>query len=1256
MPSLPRIGVEAVVDNMAGFNSAISQVESRIDRASSAIQKSAAGTGAFDKSLGSVERSLKDVGSAGESAAGGLAGLAEGFSAIAVAAIAGAAAIALAAVAFTGFLALGQRGEAMGGIIQSFAILEGKIGDSTAALQRMRDASRGTISDIELMKSANLGLIGAQGEFAKQLSDAIPKAMEVARLTAIATGQSFDVVYEKLIRGLKRLEPRLIDDTGIVIRRADAYEHYAAKINKSTDALTAQEKQIAVLQEFMLLAQPVLDEFGNLHETAAIKADRLNTTLTNMGDALAQVVQPAYAALIDGLQGVLNFFSSLLEQAMPYLDALSQMFADVFDGIFGSISNALGALNAGELVKGFFTGGAKIIGALAGGMAAAARATVIPVIKAIAKAIADFLSGFSPPPEGPLSTIDVGGANVMKAWLEGFLGVSLDPIAKVAGQVSDIMGTIGTASREFVEARLKALDDALAPFQNRLALVKAQFDALKEPVDAAFNSIDRQMERALVALNKGEQGSGAMVRQLDKQRTALEDYVDAQQAQVDQAQIQLSLAEAQQAVERTSLEIRQKQLGPAEKIAKAAEPKAKKPKKGGGGGGGKAEDLSGGGGGGAPTGLTAASAAAAARAAAAGQDIADSFNEGFTGAGGDVAGLQADIADIQGSTSSIGDSLSRIGKKIQDAFQGAFDPTKLGEGFLGAIQGFVDFILDKMKEFIITGGPAKLLAGFTSAITGLANTIAGVVDPIAAGIMNGIRDWISNNGPQKLIDGITSLVSNVATHAKDLVDAIAREMVEGIRAWFADHGPEKLYQGIHDALYKLVSRATELVVELAGAIVKGIADFISGKGDLSDGIHKALKAVGDWLSGDGLTTLLELGAKLVVGILAGIAGLITGIAQAIVDGVTKGINDIAAGKAKPSSTTVSSTSPIGTPLNLPGRAADVGGGLPGGGGKAGTQAGDVMGRQAEALNEAQAGQGPDDSLGAQIGRQIADDIVKTVAQVISEGTSTITEALVTALGDSIMVAQEVAVNAITTLVSVVQDFLTSGFSDAFQFTFDTVNATITTTHRLALQTAFANAITNGPIAWLLGTGVSVFLDAMNTIITSIADWTNTVAAPVLTGVGEAIATFISAPFSAITAAIKHAVGLGLRAILAAVKGSGLLLFIPQLSNLIGAFENALTTLGAARGGLFSGGLLKVGERGPELVGSAEKLAVFPASVTKMLESLNSIMAQPRYVPAQAASYQYNNQRSMGDVNFYGIQGTNDAMHRYAMLRAMGRTR
>src|SRR5690606_15353592 len=126
-------------------------------------------------------------------------------------------------------------------------------------------------------------------------------------------------------------------------------------------------------------------------------------------------------------------------------------------------------------------------------------------------------------------------------------GVSLQPVEDVAAEVSASLGNIGKSSLSLVNRRLAELDKALLPFQNRLDIVKSRFDAIATPANLALDAIERQITDAEEALARGDQTAAETIRRLDEQRAAIQSNLDAQQRIVDNAQIQLSLAQAQQA-------------------------------------------------------------------------------------------------------------------------------------------------------------------------------------------------------------------------------------------------------------------------------------------------------------------------------------------------------------------------------------------------------------------------------------------------------------------------------------------------------------------------------------------------------------------------------------------------------------------------------------------------------------------------------------------------------------------------------------
>lgn len=947
---LPKIGVQAIVEGANQYFSDIGKVSTTTDNAAKSIQKSTKGldglTKLLDKFGGNFGRQISGVVQQAQGLNAELPAIASSLGGVNLAMVgvaAGAAAVAAA------FVALGVRGAGLIGLQESFERLNRTIGqDSVAALNELRRASAGTISDFELMRLTNLALAGAGGEFGRQFGKDLPRLLEIARVQARATGQSVDFLFQSLITGIKRGSPLLIDNTGLVLKISAANEAMAASLGKSVEQLTAEEKQIAVLNATLEAGQTAITAFAGLQETNSDKMARAGVFITNSLDRLAVAVQPAFGAILDGINAVLgvierfvNFISPAVTAITSFLaafiatplqafaanlnavgDALAPVFtflSQIFDlagtamgrivapitQAFTAIGNTIGdsvkkifffltgwrekdlGLDLDKLPQRLAYGAGQAFAAFGNAIIDVGNNLIFPAIISIATFIADFLVGESPPPRGPLSQIDKGGANVMMAWMEGFAGVGLQPVEEVAANVNAVLGDIGKFSMPQVEARLGQLDAALQPFNDQLAIVKANFDAINEPAKAALDSIHRQMGKALEALSTGAAGSAELVRSLDAQREKIENAIDGQQNLVDQAQIQQALAAAQQGEERTLLSIQQARLkasesmvGATDAVAKATKEATSAAAKGGAGAG-----IGGGEGAlGLPT-LDAATAGATEN------PLADSFNQGF-----DSTLNTAGLKQMQGSAVTLQKQLTRIGSadigtRIADAFTGIglSIGVKLQEAST-TITEWIGGVTDPAREGSIPYAFNALAAGDWSAL------VQGLLLPFD-NIGEGIATFLYNNfDPENLnsILGTLFLLPTRITNALSELGAVFDEAVfvpientitnvglsiarffvetgEGTLSGMIDAGvawftalPQRIFNAISSIGSVFFAAIATPVISALNVVIEGIESMInyalSALGTLIGSLQGVADAVG---LGD---QLAEIQASLVGGI------------------------------------------------------------------------------------------------------------------------------------------------------------------------------------------------------------------------------------------------------------------------------------------------------------------------------------------------------------------------------------------------------
>lgn len=722
---LQKIGVRAVVEQFDLYSKQIDAMRQQMQKTIQEYKGAEQATTRYSKTLQQVGQAAG--GATGSGGAAGAFGALAGRIAVTVAVITGAAA------ALKGFFDLGTRGGLVKGVEESFKSIANSVGLASQALKtELREASGGMVSDFELMRKANIALAGATGEVGKQLGEALPRLMEIARAQARATGQDTDYLFQSLVTGIKRASPLLIDNTGLVLKIGEANEAYAAAVGKTVAELSAQDQQLAILQATLTAGESSVQRLKNVQLTAAEQSARLSASLENLRDKLGKLIEPVVGAAYDAL----TWFIDRVAEAVDTLVNLAKIF---------------------------LLGGANLIGAFAGGILGAANTLLFPAIETIARAIADFLVGESPPPKGPLSKIDQGGANTMRAWLEGFVGVGLDPIAQVTAEVDAMLGGIGAESREAVTKRLEALDLALRPFEERLTLVKAQFEELKGPVDAAFNALDKQLDTAVQALARGEAGSAELVRQLDTQRDSLQGYVDAQQQAVDQAQIQLAFAKAQQAQERALLQIQLARLGPEEKIAAVREEVAKAPAKAAGGKAAAASGVPG-----APLAPTVEEPTV--EELDFGMLMGESFRQGADQYG-QLSLAQRNVGNIQKQFDRI--SGADIGGRIGTAISNAFDPNKEGSILWNIGQWFQDTFNPDSPNSIWTKLGNTVATVDQYLIQPLASAFQSVFDPARPlSIPFEINRFVTTTLPTALSTAQSDLETNIITPLKDAFGSV----------------------------------------------------------------------------------------------------------------------------------------------------------------------------------------------------------------------------------------------------------------------------------------------------------------------------------------------------------------------------------------------------------------------------------------------------------------------------------------------------
>ena len=188
-----------------------------------------------------------------------------------------------------GFKALSEEGSKLKNVGQAFDNMGAKIGFSSDSLSKLKKATNGTISEIELMTKANnamaLSIVGSDEEMA----DLFDTAQRLGAALGVDTTRALD----SLVTGMGRQSKLMLDNLGIMVDAKVAYETYAVSVGKASNELDDNEKKIAFNNEAMRQAKDIVNSMGPELETSNMRMEELSATFADMTANLGKALSPA---------------------------------------------------------------------------------------------------------------------------------------------------------------------------------------------------------------------------------------------------------------------------------------------------------------------------------------------------------------------------------------------------------------------------------------------------------------------------------------------------------------------------------------------------------------------------------------------------------------------------------------------------------------------------------------------------------------------------------------------------------------------------------------------------------------------------------------------------------------------------------------------------------------------------------------------------------------------------------------------------
>ena len=200
---------------------------------------------------------------------------------------------------------------------------------------RIQEATNNQIAFKEAAQAAAIGTAaGLSGDQLERLGGA-------AKDVSLLLGRDVTDSFNRLVRGVTKAEPELLDELGIVLRLKDATEEYARALGKNANDLTTFERSQAVANNVLGQAE---EKYGKIIDIVNPSVNDFNK-FGKAFDDIVNSIRNGLNALLGPIAGFLaeNPFATLLVSA-PLLNGIIKSMIPSFNGLGTAASDMFGGL------------------------------------------------------------------------------------------------------------------------------------------------------------------------------------------------------------------------------------------------------------------------------------------------------------------------------------------------------------------------------------------------------------------------------------------------------------------------------------------------------------------------------------------------------------------------------------------------------------------------------------------------------------------------------------------------------------------------------------------------------------------------------------------------------------------------------------------------------------------------------------------------------------------------------------------------
>jgi len=206
--------------------------------------------------------------------------------------------------------------------------------DSDNFLTELNEATEGTVSNFELMKSANNALLLGIDQ------EALPKMFKAAAVVGQAAGRTTTEALNDISIGIGRQSRLILDNLGIIVDSGAAYERFADKLGKTAKGLSETEKKAAfteaAMQGLQLRAIALGDE---MEKTTSFQIAVMNREIELLKEQVGEAFGASASATVGAFTGIIQGLREQVEILNEEQRKAAEMEGGFLEKAFGASSS-----------------------------------------------------------------------------------------------------------------------------------------------------------------------------------------------------------------------------------------------------------------------------------------------------------------------------------------------------------------------------------------------------------------------------------------------------------------------------------------------------------------------------------------------------------------------------------------------------------------------------------------------------------------------------------------------------------------------------------------------------------------------------------------------------------------------------------------------------------------------------------------------------------------------------------------------------